>query len=173
MRDLLDQYRNPVAIGALAVIGFALIVLARGLFGHPIGGSDRAFYYDSVTGEIFTASGSLFPPIDSPDGNPAYRVYLYACGDCRDRDQRFPLYFMKYDAQAKQALEAAQALPDDQLPDEQVASLERLIETGQRYSFDGTTWSKDADLTRLSHKVSQLVAETCENGEPAIDCARR
>lgn len=79
------------AVGVLAVLGAIYFTFSS------VGGDSRAervgevFFMDMETGEIFTGSRLDFPPIEH-DGNVAYQVTLFGCGDCEPENRKVGRY---------------------------------------------------------------------------------
>jgi len=134
IRDKINANQNLVVVAAVVVIVVAvLFMLMRGGRGGS-GGSGEAYYVDTVTDAIFTAEANQYPPIQSPEGNPAVRVHFFSCGDCDDEDERFRGFYDKYTDEAKQKLET--------LTDEEMMMEMEMYETGVLYSLDGETWHR-------------------------------
>lgn len=149
LREFLAANRNWAITGALVVLALALTLVIVQSFGGPrVVKVDAAYYIDSVTNELFTDSADRFPPIQSPAGNPAYRVYLFSFTDCSNDNERVIAYYEKFSEQARQQLvkRAGAGLSIDDDP----AYLE-IAREGLLYSVDGENWqpSHDREITRI------------------------
>jgi len=157
IRDKINANQNIVVVVAVVVIAVALIwIFTRG-GGGGAAGTGEAYYYDTVTEEVFTAKANQYPPIESPDGNPAVRVHFFSCGDCSEAE-RFIGFYDKYTDEAKRKLETAT---------EQEMYEMSEYETGVLNSVDGQTW-----LDPASEQFQMALQEklNCPEGGRARYC---
>ncbi len=104
LREWLNS--NPKVVAGLAAV---LVVAALGWLVAQLGGSEtpdnagRAWYLDMKTGELFRASATRVPPIQSPDGNDAVRAVVFSCGKCDEKKERFIGYYEKLPKELKKA----------------------------------------------------------------------
>lgn len=116
-------------IGAIAI---ALIAWSLWrIFDPPpeaLPAEDQAWYFDLEKRREFSAPALQIPPIRSPWGNPAARVFFFSCGDCADR---FPGFFLQFNPETKAKLDADSELWQEALGE----SYE-----GRMYSADGISW---------------------------------
>lgn len=108
IREKLNENQNAVVVVAVVIIITALIFIIWRSAGGGGGrvGDAQVYYVDTVTNEVFEADADLIPPIESPDGNEAVRVYLFTCNDndC-SKSERFIGYYEKFTPDAKRMLE--------------------------------------------------------------------
>lgn len=93
------------AAGAILLLmgGLGLLLYSLGVFGRSIPQtSDKFYFYDMQTRQLFAAKASLIPPIEAPSGAEGVLAQVYACGS----GEPFILVLQKYSPAAKQAIEA-------------------------------------------------------------------
>ncbi len=64
-----------------------------------------AYFFDTLTGELFVAPIASVAPIDAPSGGQAVRAHVFSCGDCSDMSQLFVGYLSGYTAEVKAKIE--------------------------------------------------------------------
>lgn len=96
------------------------------------------YYYDTGTKKLFEVDPNVLeniPPIAGPSGKPAFRAWVFACGDCSNPENRFIAMLEAFtDKARKMRLEADK----------------REIETGE----SGLT-GKDEELIEAGHQVAR------------------
>ncbi|MHB1155223.1 MAG: hypothetical protein ACYC26_00130 [Phycisphaerales bacterium] len=167
LRDKINANQNAVVVVAVVIIAVAFIWIfyMSGLVGGRGGpaGSGKAWFYDTVKKTYFKDKADQFPPITSPDGNPAVRAHFFSCGDCDREKERFPGFYDKYTADAKAKLEAARKA---QKPEE-MAGMEMYYETGVLYSIDGEHWYAPSSM---EYQEALQKALNCPKGGRAKYC---
>jgi len=122
---------------------------------------DQAWYYDVVTGEVFAARAKQIPPIQSPDGHEAVRVFFFSCGECTE-GERFAGYYMKYTAAMKQQLDADPA---------KFAAAFGESHPGRLFSADGQTWVEAPTVKESG--VAEYLANRCNGTGSYLRSCRR
>jgi len=155
-RVLTRLRRRRIAVAS--AVSLLVLVAAGAWMVLSMDGSEQGYrkpanFYDTETGKLFHASVDKFPPIESPAGNPAVRVYFFSCGECNE-EERFIGYYHKLSASLKQRAENGKP-PGPGDSDEILRSV------------DGETWlpSNSDDF-----KEAREEKWTCENGERATPC---
>jgi len=166
LREAINQNQNIVVIVAVVIIAVSGLFIAMRCDGG--GGrtnyTNKAYYYDTVTEELFVDEGDQLAPITSPDGNPAVRAHIFACGSCDDDDARFVAFYAKYTDEAKQKIEQAQ---QGERGDAYMYGMMEFEEGGLLHSFDGQNWWPADDDERSGELHSRL---NCDNGKDARYC---
>ena len=109
-----EWLNNNSAVATLVAV--VVLVISLAILVYTGGGGSRVteidlYYYDLNTGELFTASSRLIPPIEAPsgptpEGEPAgVRAYLYSCSDCDDESTHRIAWLERYTPEAKQRIE--------------------------------------------------------------------
>jgi hypothetical protein len=138
IRDTVNANQNIVVVAAVVVIAVAvLFIYMQGGGRRGAAGSGQAYYYDTVTKKVFTGDADQFPPIESPDGNPAVKAHFFSFGDCSE-DERFIAYYEKYTDEAKAKLEEAKKTGETSAEDQMY--LDEYFELGILHSVDGENW---------------------------------
>lgn len=155
-----------VAAVALLVVSLAIVVMQGG--GGPQASGD-AYYYDTVTEEVFEGEASGTPPIESPDGNEAVRAHFYTCGECSE-EERFLGYYERYTEEAKEVLERSKNAGEDGEPDpEAMMEVYEVAFTGRLYSTDLEEWV--VAESPEGRELSEALQEECGEGERLSYCA--
>lgn len=121
----------------------------------------KMWYTDIVTGEYFEADATLLPPIQSPWGNEAVRVFFYDCADCENPQPQFRIY-EKYTEQAKALAGHLMAgeMPEASDLDPEMDPWEAVY-GGRLLSLDGVTWFACED----EMEAEEMLGRKCGVGE--------
>lgn len=103
--------RHPRAV--IATTGVSLVIMlvvlgAEALSGPAAISAGKVWYFDLNTGELFAARDGQTPPIAAPSGPQpdgaaaGVRAYVFACGDCGNKSERFVGYLQVYSLESKQ-----------------------------------------------------------------------
>jgi hypothetical protein len=168
-REAINQNQNIALIVAVVIIAVSGLFIAMRCEG---GGGGRAelprevYYYDTVTEELFVEEGNQLAPITSPEGNPAVRAHVFACGSCKDQAERFVAFYEKYTDQGKRKLQQTEKTGAGGHRYE----MAELEEGDLLYSFDAKSWwPADPDAPEsMSDKIRSRL--TCDNGNDARYC---
>lgn len=158
LKDLMQRNRFVVKIVATLLIVIAVTILIVSLGGDDEGPTlmqrGQGWYIDLTTGETFSGDPAAYPPITSPQGNPAVRIYYYQCGTDGDR---FIGLYEKYTEEGKKKLTQRRSRSDD-------SSQVMEPEDARRMSVDGENWLSptDPELDKLLTKKL-----TCSDGTRA------
>ena len=166
-KDRLDKARHwlnsngPIIIVVTVLLVCLAMFTLKSEFARATPKEVKLWYVDTVTGEYFQADGTLLPPIQSPFGNEAVRVFFYDCADCDDPQPKFRI-FERYTEEAKRL--SAQLLsgemPDSADLDTDVDMWE-VVYAGRQISFDGVNWVTCEDDMEAEEKLG----ERCAIGE--------
>ncbi len=168
LREAINQNPNIVVIVAVVLLAVSILFMVMRCGGPDLAVDEeqqqqRAWFYDTVTEEYFPVEGPAFPPITSPNGNPAVRAHFFTCSSC-DPDDRFLGFYEKYTAETKAWLEE-QAAEDDA---DWEGPRERYGGTGgMLYSFDAKQW-RAPDDPGMTQEMSKRVQ--CPDGTYATHC---
>ena len=149
MRDWIDNHQGIIGVGSAVVIVVALLWMWLGGDSETRTPEDEAWYFDAVEQEAFTAPSRQIPPIESPWGNDAVRVFYFSCGECTI-EERFAGFYMKYNAETKAKLEADENLK---------ASAFGESFPGRMYSADGVNWVEAPNISASG--VTAKLGERC------------
>ncbi|MFA7238009.1 MAG: hypothetical protein WC058_14195 [Phycisphaeraceae bacterium] len=165
LRDKINANQNAVVVVAVVVVVVAGFFIFRNFADNPgtPPGSGKAWFYDTVKKTYFKDKADQFPPISSPDGNPAIRAHFFSCGSCDSEKERFPGFYDKYTDEAKAKLEAARKA---QKPEE-MAGMEMYYEIGVQYSIDGEHWFQPSSM---EYQEALQKALNCPKGGRAKYC---
>jgi hypothetical protein len=176
---MLDRNKKPLLI----ILTLVLVVIVTFLAVNPFG-KDRSlpgttrnvYYYDLNTGELFSASAGLIPPIDAPSGvllgttssKAGVRAYVFGCGSCLPED-RHVAWIEMYDNEARKNLTeqlSAKTHPlASRMGPEAVTShvAEVNLEDPRDVKWVGLNSLKGSSIVRQS-------ALSCPDGSAAIPC---
>jgi hypothetical protein len=110
---------NPALTSVLAVTlllaAVAIALYASGVFGGSrLSVTDKSYFYDMQTRQLFAAKATFVPPIEAPSGGEGVLAQVYGCGDCTG--ERVIGLLRKYTPSAKLAIESGRPPdPDGQL----------------------------------------------------------
>ncbi|MEM6757242.1 MAG: hypothetical protein AAF586_08755 [Planctomycetota bacterium] len=155
VRSFLNNNPAVMTIAAIVVLLICLAVIYSNLAGG--GGSGRIvdlYYYDTGTGELFSAPANSIAPIDAPSGPGAgVRAHVYTCGGCNS-DEWTIAYLEKFDDQARDALVNAPESPEAA----QAYDSGLLVR-----NVDGDTWHQVYSTEGM--RVSEALATLCAPGQ--------
>ena len=88
----------------LVVLAVVLFLVARKpASGRPEG---QLWFYNEITGQLFAASDSSIPPIETTSGpGTGVRAWVFSCGDCANPDERFIGYLEKMHPNTKKIMD--------------------------------------------------------------------
>ncbi len=146
-REWVNQNSAAVTIGSVVVLIFALAYLwiQNKAPSAPNRGVMQAYYFDVTTGEQFIYSGDELPPIVRENGNKAYKVYIFTCGECTNQTERFVGYYEGFTPDFKKkrqdAIESAKnAKPDGGPMPGGAIYFEEGLSAGRMLSADAKAW---------------------------------
>ncbi len=155
LREKLNDNQHIVVIVCVVMIavalGYVYLISDSPRPSGPV--KANAYYYDTVSGEYFVGDSRQYPPITSPDGNPAVRAHFFTCTESCDKADRFVGYYEKYTEQAKVQLESMRESELDYSPE--------MYEWGVLHSLDAKQW-----FNANSEEAGTILAERlkCEDG---------
>lgn len=129
-REYINENPQVVTGAAVAILVIALIAIAVQLAPEQYDVPTQAYYYDTVTKEVFVDDIAKIAPFTNSNGNASVRVHVFSCGTCDDEASRFNAYFEKYTEEAKKAME------EDPESEEAI----EVMMVGRLVSKDGTEW---------------------------------
>jgi len=151
----------PLALIILA--GAAAMILSRG---KSAGENPKEYYYDLGAKQIIVGNRTDPSPIDAPGGGKAYKVAVFACGECGDKVARFPGWIMKYNALAAEAVVKQRTEPGADV-DPQITE---TIDRGTEIAFDPgqgePQWVPLLSPQALPRKQQLLIQ--CPDGKPGV-----
>jgi hypothetical protein len=149
LRQWLHEHQTVAGVASLLVIVGGLWWLFAGRHRGAPPPENAAWYFDVVEQRPFLAEAKQIPPIDSPWGHPAVRVFYFSCGACTETE-RFAGFYMRFTDEAKRRLDAD--------PQQWPAALGESYD-GRMYSADGRTWVEAPDVA--SSGVNKALADKC------------
>lgn len=136
VRDWINNNSPTVTVGAVAIMLAALAFIVMRSQRNPPGEPGQAYYYDTVTKEVFSDVTTKVAPFTRENGNIAVRAHYFTCGECTPKTveeggERFIGYYEKYTDEVKAKL--------DEKGGESFMIYEMAFQ-GRLYSNDGETW---------------------------------
>lgn len=98
-------------IASLVVIVLALFYIFAGSSGGRSRSPGSVYFYDSGTGELFSAPRESTPPIVGPSGEEAWMAYVFTCGSC-SKKERFIAFLEKFPPDVKARMAELEARAD-------------------------------------------------------------
>jgi|GEM_PF-6436878 len=117
--------------------------------GHDI----HSYYFDLEIGELIKAPSGSLPPIILNSGHEAVRAYVFTCGDCNKKEERFLGWLEKYTPAAKEILESPP------LDDEDGVETFEKLKKGHFISTNGKNWV--GDDTSAGFKIQRRALTKC------------
>jgi len=158
LRTFLNQHARLAAglcLGAVAVFGAA--AFWPGGASAADGDPRRAWFHDTVTGELFVDSARRVAPFVNEDGHACVRALRWRAGG-----ESETIGYEKFSPEVRRLIEEA----DDLEP------LHDKIQSGLLYSVDGRTWMPaDSDAARDLHRraMDRLRARCTQGERPVFD----
>ena len=142
--------RSAIGVAVcLLIICLAALSTIRSLTRGDHTPEDQSWWYDTERGETFLGASLRIPPIESPWGNEAVRVFFFSCGTCAE-DERFPGFYWKFDPTTRSDLLANP---------ERIPSALGESYPGRLYSADGTNWVEAASVGQSG--VTRQLGQRC------------
>jgi hypothetical protein len=117
LRGWINRNSELVTVISVFLLVFSLVVLVKST---PRNGRviTRAYYYDVVTGKLFSGPAQDTPPIPTPDGSMKNNVFagvranVFACASCDDVKSHKIGYLETYTQEAREALESQRMMTE-------------------------------------------------------------
>ena len=148
LRQWVNDNSAVVTVAAVVVLVLAVLFIFRGQFG---GGIDipnadelQAYFYDTVTEEVFVDKQNKIPPFVNEAGHECVKVRMYTCGNCAE-SERWPAFYEKFTEDMKKQYEEAMA----QSGGKYIPMMGGMMGPGQMggtlMSLDGQNWVTQMD----------------------------
>lgn len=135
-RNWMNDNSSIATVGSVIILICALgFIVSRFRRGGGGGEPGDAYYYDTVTKEVFTDKTTKIAPFNRENGNEAVRVHYFTCGECTEQTkeeggERFVGYYEKYTPEVRAKLsESSESF-----------MIYEMAFQGRLYSADGKTW---------------------------------
>jgi hypothetical protein len=117
LRGWINRNSELVTVISVFFLVFSLVVLVKNApkQGRTI---TRAYYYDVVTGKLFTGPVGDTPPIPTPSGSikngvfAGVRANVFTCKSCDDEKSRVIGYLETYTQEAREALDTQRTMAE-------------------------------------------------------------
>lgn len=119
IREWVNDNSIMTTCAAVGILAAGLVFVLWHLGDAITTGDADAFFYDLEHDELFVASGTLLPPIETPRGGQrGVRAHVYSCDECSDdlvgrsldgieEEGAFVAWLERYPSDVKAALEAS------------------------------------------------------------------
>jgi hypothetical protein len=152
MRQWINRHPIAIAVACVAAAVGVWFVAGSGR-GDAALPEDEVWYHDVVTGRVFPGKALQIPPIRSPAGNEAVRVFFASCGQCTEAE-RFPAFYMRFTDEMKRELEADPS---------QWANALGESHPGRLYSSDTVEWVEAPSVKDSG--VAEYLRDKCPQGK--------
>jgi hypothetical protein len=191
LRNWINHNSLPVTCGSLAMLVGSLYYLQATMSPPIYKPPTTAFFYDTVTSELFAGKIDDIPPIATPaasyvnDRPAGVRAHVFSCSSCQDVRSRFIGYIENFTEEAREAqikinLQFTQPEPahetssDSASPAEIVMSPNQTLLTAlDRGHMVATTSAPDTWINESSEQGSNLIAAAinkCAAGQFPMQC---
>ena len=173
--------RSIITVVAGLICVLCLVYIAMTLFGGdrppPKRPVKMVWFIDTGTMKLFAVDPNIpenLTPIDGPGGKPAYRAYVFACGDCLDESKQYIGFVEAFTPEARQLRldidnreKAGESVAFD-------APTVKVLDEGQlvrQYPLEGTEWLRMYSDEAREMRQSRMSSKTnCKDGERIKAC---
>ena len=192
LREWINRNSELTTIISVFLLVFALVVLVKSI---PRGGRliTRCYFYDVVTGKLFSGPVNDLPPVQTPEGSmkngvfAGVRANVFSCTSCDDASSRKIGYLETLTQEGRDAVEAQRAAVDANLrnsetdnkasvgmtqpaPDDTEMKLMEAISKGRLVALPGDVEKWFTIESEEGNNLVNSAIKSCPDGKYGIQC---